>query len=162
MTGLFYPLNKISIFLPILVFFLVLYDAKVTMIYALVFALFQASSLSTPLLLSIFILPLAALILIKIYDRFFTNKSIYSILSLNIIYTILYYVLSTLLFLIYHFYHYKTISSAINYGSLFNIFVWQIILTSIFVLIAFFVVNFLSNRLKTVFIDTSFGRSNLN
>jgi len=154
MTGLFYPLNKIIIFLPIIIFLLVLYDAKVTLIFSVVFAVFSATASSLPFLLSIFVLPLATLALISVFRRFFTNKSVYSILALNTIILCFFHLLNTVFFLIYHFYHYKTFSKAINYGMLFSSLIWQFVLSTIFVLIAFFIINYFSNKLKTVYIET--------
>ncbi len=155
LPGLFYPLNKLNIFLPVLIFFLVLYEEKVTMIYAIVFSVFLAISSSLPLILSIFVLPLAIAILVKIYNRFFTNKSIYSLLLLNLLLLLFYQIINTVFFLIYYFYNYKTFSAAINYNAILNSFIWQAVLSSVFVFIAFFFVNYLSNKLKTVFIDAT-------
>jgi len=155
LPGLFYPLNKLNIFIPLLIFFLVLYKENVTMIYAVVFSVFLAISSSVPLVLSILVLPLAISVLIKIYNRFFTNKSIYSLLFLNLLLLLFYQIINTIFFLIYYFYTYKTFTAAVNFSSIFNSFIWQAVLSSIFVFIAFFFVNYLSNRLKTVFIDAT-------
>ena len=152
-TGLFFPLNKINIFLPIIIFFLVLYDEKVIFTYTIIFAVFLAGFSSLPVLLSLFVLPISVLILIKIYYRFFTNKSLYSLLFLNAILLILYNLFNTIFYYIYHFYLTKTFAAAINFSLFFSGLVWQLILSGIFVVITFLFVNFLSNKLKTVFLD---------
>jgi len=155
LPGIFYPINQLNIYLPILIFLLILYNEKVTLIYAVVFTIFQAYTSSLPILLFLFVLPFSVLILIKFYNRFFTNKSLYSILFLNGILLFLYNLFYSIFFLIYHFYIYKTISSAINYNILLNTLIWQLVLSSLIVFLTFIIINFLSKRLKTVFIEAA-------
>lgn len=152
-AGLFFPLNQLNIFLPVLVFFLFLYNHKTVMAYAVVFSVFLGFTSSVPPILSLFALPLAVLILIKIYERFFTNKSLYSIIFLNAILLILYTLISAGFYFIYYFYHFRTLETAMNFNLLVSDFVWELILSSVFVVISFILINLLSNKLKTVFVE---------
>lgn len=154
-TGLFYPLNKINIILPIVIFLIVLYSTNVALAYTLVLTVFQSQIVATPLIIYIFILPIAVLIVLKIYYKFFTNKSLYSIILLNGILLIIYQVLSIAGFLIYHLFLHKTLANAINFSLITNVFVWQLVLSTVFIIIAFIIVNQLSTKLKTVYIDSN-------
>ncbi|MFZ5365594.1 MAG: hypothetical protein ACOZBH_05385 [Patescibacteria group bacterium] len=155
MSGLFYPLNMLNLYLLVMVFLLMLYDIKTTLIFSVVFSFLSAPFTSLPFFVHIFILPVSMMILSKIYMRFFTNKSVYSILLMNIILTAIFGALSTGAFLAYYLYVNKTMAGAINYQLFLSGYAWHTIITSALAVIFFILINRLSNRLKAIFIDAS-------
>ncbi|HUT21909.1 MAG TPA: hypothetical protein VMX18_00705 [Candidatus Bipolaricaulota bacterium] len=154
-TGFFYPISAFNIFLPMLIFIMILYGEKITLIFAVVFAIFISLTSSLPFIFVMISVPFASILLIAIYNKFFTNKSLYSIIFLNFIFLLIYQSLSASLYLSYYFYVNKTVEGFVRLSFLASGFVWQLILSSIFVIIVFYLVNFISRKLKTVYLDSA-------
>lgn len=148
-----WPFNYFNFVLSVLIFIVVIFDFR----QALWFALFSGLILDI-FSLSIFgtiavIMILVAVIVNFLFRNFFTNRSLYSLVILGLIGNGI-YILSLLIsnFLFFIFGATDNLEKFFSGDNIFGL-GWQIIFSVLFLAIMFLMFNFLSKRLKSVFID---------
>ena len=148
-----WPLNYFNLVLSVLVFITVILDFNQALWFALCAGLildaFSFSSFGT--LAAILIL--VALILNFLFKNFFTNRSLYSLVILGLIGNGI-YILSLLIFN-FLFFVFGASDNLEKFFSGDNVFglIWQIFFGIISLATMFILFNFLSKKLKSVFVD---------
>lgn len=146
-----YPLNNFNLVLSLLIFATVIINHRLGLILALIIG--PAIDFYSGLTFGIITFSLLSVIATigYLFDHFFTNRSVYSLLSLGIVANILYgFLLLTLSRL---FYLIKVNEAVISLDkTYFMNLLWQIGLNLLTLLVIFTVTNFITKKLKPYFI----------
>ena len=147
------PINLIDLVLIGLIFFGIIYDFRRVLIYALVIGLFV--DITTPFFYGIYTISLIFTIVLveAIYNRFITNRSLYSILALLIIGSISRHYLYFTFLGVWFFFSQKVnfFNQLFTYQDLLNS-GWMILLNSIIATMMFLFIYFFSNKFKAILV----------
>ncbi len=145
------PWNLISIITVSLIFWGVVYNFKIAMIYALLFGLIL--DITTPFFFGINILTLLLTVKLTeiIYHRFITNRSLYSILVL-LLFAL---VARQMIYSFFMGWWFLVVEKNVVFNHLFNYETlisggWMILFNGIIAIILFLIFYFFSNRFKAV------------
>lgn len=145
------PINLIDLVLIGLIFFGIIYDFRRVLVYALVIGLLV--DITTPFFYGIYTLTLILTIILveAIYNRFITNRSLYSILVLLIIGSIFRHYLYLVFLGIWFFFSYQInfFSQLFTYQDLVNG-GWMILLNSVIATMMFLFIYFFGNKFKAI------------
>ena len=146
------PLNNLNLILVLIIFIAIIFNLSLAFLWGIVSG-FILDSLSV----ATFGVYLSASFLIIIiinwlFKRFFTNKSIYTVLLLGLIGTILFKIF--IWFFNYLAFYLKLSDFQVTFTRLIAVsLAWQVVLNLIFLTIIFLVVWYTSRRLKSQFLD---------
>ncbi|MBU1146443.1 hypothetical protein KKD80_02770 [Patescibacteria group bacterium] len=148
-----WPGNYFNLVLVILIFITVIFNFHQALWFGLfsgfLIDMFSLSGFGTIAAISI----LVVIILNFLFKNFFTNRSLYSLMILGLIGNVI-YILSLLLFN-FSFFIFGGTDSLLKFFSRANILglLWQIMFSVLFLMVMFLAFNFLSKKLKSVFLD---------
>lgn len=160
-SGLSNPLNDFNLILVILIFILCLNNLKTALWWAAGVGFFVDIFSFSPfgVFLISFILTVAAARALLI--NFFTNRSLYSFLALTFLTTIFYALI--LKFSNFIGMLFGPLNSFLNFDKyFFESLAKQIFLNLTAVLIIFYLINFLSNKFKPVFLEKNINKCSIN
>ena len=143
------PIRSLNLILLLSVFIAIIFSYKSGLWYAFGSGLFLELYSSNGFGLIVLSLFLTVVGINMLFKNFFTNRSIYSLLLLGfiatVIYNIIFYILSFILVVL-------NLSQALLNFSFFNIFFWQPLLNLLVLGIIFVIYQLTTNRIRSMFI----------
>ncbi len=149
-SGLPGVMSRINFVIIILIFILVLFNLKLTLLWSLGLGLLFGFFSFLPFGSELFCLLMSVVFSNFLFKNFFTNRSLYSFLLLTFFMSVFYNILMIILLLIYNFFD--------NYILLkIDIYFWEnkfyeLMLDFIIVVMLFYIINFFSKKLKPAFL----------
>jgi rod shape-determining protein MreD len=146
-----YPANNLNLILTVVIFITVILSYRLGFFWAIlsgvIIDLYSINSFG------IVTLALVATVfgVNILFDNFFTNRSFYSLLMLELIGTVFYNFIVLILNFIFYSFKINVLSFGLDRFWFYNFF-WQIILNLILISIIFLFFNLLSKKLKSVFL----------
>lgn len=149
-------LINLNAVLLVLVLTAVIYDFRLAFIYSLIWGFLLDLYSALPFGLMLVVLPLVIYCLHKIFNRLFTNKSFYGLLGLGVVGTAVYSLAIYFYLVLKLLWQTRDLALAQSLTVISGVnFLWQLLLNLFFLIILFGVLNLLSRKFKTVFIDTT-------
>lgn len=145
------PFSNLNLILSICVFTVLIYDfstaAKLGLLLSLIMEIYSSMVFGV-ILVSLFITIIALYLL---FINLFTNKSLYSLITLSALGTIVYGLLITLFNNLFYYLGVSNFKFILNYNFLLNYF-FEILLNIVVLIMFFYLYNFLTKELKAYFI----------
>ena len=149
-------LENLNPALVALIFCAVVYRFNLAAVYGIILGLLLDLYSALPFGAMLIGLMLTLYLIYKVYERFLTNKSFYTLLGLMALATVVYNLIIYFYSVVFTFWQMKD-AALIKQMTVFavNNFLWQMALNLVLTILIFAVFHLVSRRFKAVFIDTT-------
>jgi rod shape-determining protein MreD len=149
-------LSDLNLVLVMIIFIAVVYSFQLAVVYSFILGLLLDSFSTMSFGAYLIALILTVYIVYKLFERFLTNKSAYTLIGLTAIATVFFNIVIYLYKMLFYYQNAREVLSIDLIKSwIFQDFISQIIINLFFVAVLFVAFHFSSNRFKAVFIDTT-------